>query len=60
MAIEWMLRTERVGWEDEIVDALQSGWEPFGVWEDEDGEMAIYFKKQIVVERDPKATDRAS
>lgn len=60
MAIEWMLRTERVGWEDEIVDALQSGWEPFFVGEDEDGEQAIYFKKQIVVERDPKATDRPS
>ncbi len=57
MAIEWMLRTERVGWEDEIVDALKGGWEPFGVWEDEDGEQCIYFKKQVVVERDPKATD---
>jgi len=54
-----MLRTERVGDEDAIVDALQGGWEPFTVAEDEDTELAVYFKKQVVVERGDKATDRA-
>jgi len=57
MAIEWMLRTERVGDEDAIVHALQDGWEPFAVAEDEDTELAIYFKKLINIERDQKATD---
>jgi hypothetical protein len=57
MAIEWMLRTERVGDEDAIVHALQDGWEPFAVAEDDEEMPAIYFKKLINIERDPKATD---
>ncbi len=59
MAIEWMLRTERIGDEDAIVDALKGGWEPFTVAEDDEVELAIYFKKMVNIERDPKATDAA-
>jgi hypothetical protein len=56
MALQWMMRTERVGYEDAIVDALRAGWEPFAVGLDEEEENAIFFKKQVFVEDSEKSS----
>lgn len=58
MALEFALISERVGDEDAIVHALQSGYEPFAVGPDEAGEDCVWFKRAAFVERDEKATDR--